>query len=172
MSGGVVWITGLSGAGKTTTARALAECFVSAGREPVIIDGDQVREAVGDVSCGHNLEDRLTNAYRICRFAKLVAAQGRIVIVATMSLFHEIHSWNRDNFPCYLEVFLDVSLDTLASNDSKGLYANGKDLPGMDLTPQFPLSPHVLIENQGFSSAPAKIAEDIHRLFLEVHGIG
>ena len=88
--GRVIWITGLSGAGKSTIARAAVTQLRALGELPVLIDGDQIREAIADPNTGHDIASRLANAYRISRFAKLFAEQGHTVIVATMSIFHEI----------------------------------------------------------------------------------
>ena len=103
-TGRVIWITGLSGAGKTTVAQAAARCLRLKGMHPVILDGDAVRDVVCDPHTGHDRVSRLANAYRICRLAKLLADQGHLVLVATMSLFSEIHRWNREQLPNYLEV--------------------------------------------------------------------
>ncbi|RKZ63425.1 MAG: adenylyl-sulfate kinase, partial [Candidatus Parabeggiatoa sp. nov. 3] len=82
----VLWITGLSGAGKTTIARATQDILRSKSVCTVLLDGDQVRNVVKDESCGHDQANRLKNAYRISRLAKMIAEQGLVVIVATMSL--------------------------------------------------------------------------------------
>ncbi len=150
--GCVIWLTGYSGAGKTTIARRMAGLLCEQGLCPVLLDGDQVREAINDTACGHDPKARLENAYRICRLARLLSEQGHPVIVATMSLFHEVHAWNRANLPEYFEVLVKTSLDVARSRDPKGLYSRleageEKNLPGMDLTPEFPLAPHLVLEN-------------------------
>jgi len=69
-----------------------------------------------------------------------------------MSLFHEIHTWNRKNLPNYFEIYLDVSLETVKKRDPKNIYAralegNKSNIPGIDLLPEFPLSPDLKINN-------------------------
>lgn len=62
--------------------------------------------------------------------ARIAAIQGYVVIVATMSMFHEIHEWNRANLPGYFEVLLDVDMETVRKRDPKGLYSkvhNGEE---------------------------------------------
>ena len=166
MEAGVIWITGLSGVGKTTLAHALAACFENNGREPVLLDGDEIREAIADAACGHDPSARLTNAYRISRLARMLAAQRRIVLVATMSLFHEIHDWNRKNLPGYFEVHLDVPLETVRANDSKGLYAQAEHLPGVDLALELPATPDLHLCNNDFGNTAEQLAKDVYTAFL------
>jgi adenylylsulfate kinase-like enzyme len=163
MAGKVVWITGLSGVGKSTLAKSLADCMVVRGREPVILDGDEVRAAIADAQCGHDREARLVNAYRISRLARIISSQGRFVIVATMSLFHEIHQWNRENIAGYLEVLLDVPLETLQQRDGKRLYVRGEDLPGVDIEAELPLNPDIHVFNGNYEKSPVGIADEIVR---------
>ncbi len=66
--GVVIWITGLSGAGKSTIARAAVALLKAEGTIPVLLDGDEFRAAVGD-DLGHDPAGRLLNAYRLARFA-------------------------------------------------------------------------------------------------------
>lgn len=161
MKPGVIWLTGLSGAGKSTIAAALGDLFAKAGRPAILLDGDEVREAVGDEFCGHDPESRLKNAYRICRFARMLAGQGFTVIVATMSLYHEIHDWNRKNLPGYFETYLEASPEVLRERDPKGLYRRaelGKEtnMGGLHIAIEAPKAPHLrLLNNGGPSDVPA-----------------
>ncbi len=166
MKGKVIWLTGLSASGKSTIARKMQQILHSKGIIPIRLDGDEVREAIADHNCGHDPENRIINAYRISRFANLFSRQGLVVIVATMSLYHEIHSWNRNNFPDYFEVLIKADLETLKQRDPKGLYKNfssgkAENLPGMDLEPQFPLNPDLIIENNGQLNEVEKNAQKI-----------
>jgi len=168
--GAVLWLTGLSGAGKTTIARRTVELIRELGGCPVLLDGDMVREAINDKNCGHDRAARLENAYRICRLAALLAGQGHLVIVSTMSLFHEVHEWNRRNLPGYYEVLVQVDIETARERDPKGLYAriaNGdeRNMPGVDLTPEFPLAPHLVLENNENLGDVKQIALRLHRLW-------
>ena len=131
-----------------------------------MLDGDQVREAVGDFNCGHDHDSRIINAYRISRLANMISRQGILVIVATMSLYHEIHHWNRKNLLGYFEVFIKADMETLKRRDPKKLYqhvASGEaeNLPGMDLSPQFPISPDLEIVNNKDLEDVSTIADKI-----------
>lgn len=162
----VFWITGLSGAGKTTLAVSLQSLIRRLGAEAVRLDGDEMRWAVGDPRCGHDRASRIVNAYRISRLAKVLAEQGVPVVVSTMSLFHEVHAWNRRNLPGYFEVFLRVNLETVGRRDPKGLYGMaGQGLMphvgGIDVEVEEPLAPDLVLDNDRDLPDPLPLAAAI-----------
>ena len=166
----VIWITGLSGVGKSTVACALQMLMQEKGYHPVVVDGDMVREMVGDADCRHDRRSRIVNAYRISRLAKLIAEQQIPVIVATMSLYHEIHAWNRRHLPGYLEIYMRAEMETLVRRDPKKLYrkvreGQERDVVGLHLAYEAPLSPHICIDNDEDVEDVRGIAETIFEVF-------
>jgi len=162
----VIWITGLSGAGKTSIAKAVIKKLQNSSVPTALLDGDDVRQAIADQTTGHDPTGRILNAKRICRLAKMLEAQDLTVVVGTMSLFHEIHDWNRNNFQDYFEVLLKADMETLKKRDGKGLYSrvlNGKEsnMPGIDLTYEEPKTPHLILENNGNSKGFDEFADAI-----------
>ena len=106
--GQVFWITGLSGAGKTTLACQLAGRLREHGRQTVVLDGDELRTVlVGSGGTGFGRQDRLNLGLGYARFANVIAGQGVDVVVATISMFNEVYEWNRTNIRHYVEVFVD-----------------------------------------------------------------
>ena len=139
---GVVWITGLSGAGKTSLASRLVERVREQGRVVILLDGDELREVFGAVlnsQDNHGREGRLLLAMQYAHLCQVISSQGVLVVIATISLFKEVHQWNREHFPSYFEVFLKVPLDELRRRDPKGIYKRFdagelKHVAGLDLT--------------------------------------
>lgn len=139
--GQVVWITGLSGAGKTTLARALATQLRAASHPVVVLDGDELREVFGvsAINAGnHGRAGRLALALQYAHLCRVIAAQGLTVVIATISLFREVHAWNREHLPGYFEVYLNVPIEELRRRDPKGIYRRFdageiRDVAGLDL---------------------------------------
>lgn len=141
---GVVWITGLPGVGKTTLARALVETlFVKSGIRAVHLDGDSVRSALS--SFGHTASARRELALAYQGLAQLLADQGFVVIVSTVSLFREIHESNRERLIGYIEVFLDIPREALKAGPRSELYEGSPALDASQ-TAEFPRNPHIRLE--------------------------
>lgn len=159
-SGTVFWITGLSGAGKTTVAAALSVLLDEAGRPHVRLDGDALRPLFAEAD-RYDRPSRLALARRYSGLCKLIADQGLDVVCSTISLFGEVHRWNRANLRHYVEVFLDVDAETLRRRDSKGLYGGAvAEVAGVDLAVELPESPDLTVRNDG-QEPPRRIAEAI-----------
>ena len=147
----VVWIIGLSGAGKTTLANKIVSNLRKSETSVVLIDGDSIREAF-DNDLGHGLEDRRKNADRISKFCKLLDEQSIHVVCAILSLFPESRSWNRKNIKNYYEVYIKTRIEQLKKRDSKGLYKKYDDgelkhVAGMDIKFIPPNKPDLIIDN-------------------------
>ena len=147
----VVWIIGLSGAGKTTLANEVVKRVRHDQKNVVLIDGDMVRAVFGD-DLGYSMKDRLTNAKRICQLGKLLDDQGIHVVCAILSLFPETRAWNRENLKNYYEVFIDTPMEVLVNRDSKGIYGRFKsgeirDVAGMDIEFPYPENANLVIRN-------------------------
>ncbi len=124
-SGRVIWITGLSGAGKSTLARDVVSRLRTDGQAVVALDGDELREvfcAIATNAEHYGREGRLALALQYAQLCRVLAAQGLTVVIATISLFREVHAWNRAHLPGYFEVYLKVPMDELRRRDPKGIY--------------------------------------------------
>jgi hypothetical protein len=98
--------------------------------------------------------DRRRSAMRNARLCRLLAEQGADVVCATISLFHEVQRWNRENIPGYREIYLRVPMDELRRRDSKGIYAGAqrgdtRDVVGLDVPAEAPEAPDLVLDNYG-----------------------
>jgi len=122
--GVVVWLTGLSGAGKTTIANAVHEMMKKKGIRTERLDGDILREHVTK-NLGFSKEDRLENLRRASFIAKLLARNGVVVLASFITPYETIRKEIRqdiENQAHFLEVFVNASLDECKKRDVKGLY--------------------------------------------------
>lgn len=147
----IIWLIGLSGAGKTVIGREIHRLLKAKRPNVVFLDGDIVREIMGG-DLGYSLEDRHKNAWRICRLCKYLDNQGIDVVCGILSIFHETQQWNRDNISHYFEVYIRVPMETLIQRDSKGLYRRAlageiHNVVGFDVDFPPPLNPDLIIDN-------------------------
>ncbi len=170
--GFVVWFTGLSGAGKSTVARALAPRLVERGHRVELLDGDEVRTNLSR-GLGFSREDRDANIARIGYVAGKLASHGVSVLVAAISPYRAARYQVRAMVDHFVEVHVATSLATCADRDVKGLYA--KALAGQ--IPQFtgvsdpyepPLHPELVLHSDGepVSSSVEQVLRCLERLGL------
>jgi adenylylsulfate kinase len=158
ITGSVLWITGLSGAGKTTIAHRVWATLRARGVPAIYLDGDVLRAMLGAVEA-HSLEQRRALAHTYGRICAELAGQGFTVICATISMFHDVRRWNRGHLPGYQEVYLRVPVAELTRRDAKGLYARAAqgtgNMMGLDLPIEEPLAPDLIIDNFGATDVDA-----------------
>ncbi|MFM8774885.1 MAG: adenylyl-sulfate kinase [Actinomycetota bacterium] len=130
----VVWLTGLSGSGKSTIADALERRLHALGLHTFVLDGDNVRTGINK-DLGFTPEDRAENVRRVAEASKLMLEAGLIVIVALISPFRADRRAARAIFDGddFLEVYVDTPVEMCATRDPKGLYAKAQSgtLPNM-----------------------------------------
>jgi len=161
----LIWITGLSGSGKSTIGKALYSKLKVDMPNLVFLDGDDFREILGN-DLGHSPNDRLNNAKRISKMCKFLNSQKINVICSTMSLYKEIHEMNRKNIQEYYEIFIECSIDELIKRDQKGIYSKAlrgeiKNVVGIDLSYDRPDDCHLCIENEKQSDLDKKVEQII-----------
>jgi adenylylsulfate kinase len=119
--GTTIWLTGLSGAGKSTVSALLADALVAAGRRVEVLDGDVVRTHLS-AGLGFSRADRDTNVRRVGWVCALLNRHGVDAIAALVSPYREAREQLRAEIPRFVEVHMDCSLDVLVQRDVKGLY--------------------------------------------------
>lgn len=169
-SGTLFWITGLSSSGKTTIGSQLYYDLKEKNPATVILDGDILKKIVGD-DLGYSPEDRYKRAERYCQLCKNLVTQGIDVIICTIAMIEDIRKWNRKNIENYLEIFLDVDIEVLRKRDKKGLYSQDvKNVIGRDLNVELPVSPDLVIHNDGQYSINecVDMIEELHKSYVNV----
>ena len=155
--GKVIWLTGLSGSGKSTVANALEGRLHGMGTHSYLLDGDNIRGGLNK-DLGFTEADRVENIRRTAEVARLMADAGLVVITAFISPFRSERDMARGLFKPgeFAEVFLDVSLDVAESRDPKGLYKKARrgDLPhftGIDSPYEAPESADLRLDTSKLS---------------------
>ncbi|MCK5110918.1 MAG: adenylyl-sulfate kinase [Arcobacteraceae bacterium] len=159
----LIWITGLSGSGKTTIGKEVYEKLKERYVNTVFLDGDSFREILGN-DLSHTPKDRLENAKRIHRMCKFLISQNINVVCATMSLYQEVHKLNRKEIKNYFEVFIECDIEELIRRDQKGLYSKAikgeiQNVVGVDLPYDHPALCELVIDNSEQNKLTEKVQE-------------
>ena len=149
--GTVVWLTGLSGSGKSTVARAVEERLTAAGRLAYVLDGDNLRHGL-NADLGFSAGDRAENVRRAGEVAALLADAGLIVLAAFISPYREGRDAARRaaGRGRFLEVAVEAPLAVCEERDPKGLYARARagalaDLTGVAAPYEAPAAPDLVL---------------------------
>ncbi len=163
----VIWLTGLSGSGKSTVARHLKEALKKEKRPVYQLDGDVLRAGLCS-DLGFSREDRAENNRRMREVAKILFDAGVVVIVSAISPFREDRALNRAAFPAgrYVEVFVDTPLKICEARDVKGLYAKARaglirEFTGIDSPYEPPENPELRLDGAhlGMEEMSEKVLE-------------
>ena len=115
----------MSGSGKSSLAAEVVHILRNKGLPVISLDGDQLRGVFGSTQNSkknHSRESRISLAMQYAHLCQIISSQGMTVVIATISMFNEVHHWNRANLTNYLEVFLKVPLKELRRRDPKDIY--------------------------------------------------
>jgi len=172
--GCVVWLTGLSGSGKSTIANLVDRRLVAMGRHTYVLDGDNVRHGLNK-DLGFTAQDRVENIRRVAEVAKLMADAGLITLVSFISPFRSERGMARDlMLPGeFIEVYVDAPLAVAEARDPKGLYRKARrgelqNFTGIDSPYEAPEAPDIWIDTTAVDSTTA--AENVVA-YLEQRGL-
>jgi adenylylsulfate kinase len=166
-----IWLTGLSGAGKTTIAVALEKALHSKGKLTQVLDGDNIRAGINN-NLGFSEEDRVENIRRIAEITKLFVNNGIITICCFISPTENMRTLAKNIIgkKDFVEVYVNTPLETCEKRDVKGLYAKArkgeiKDFTGVDSPFEEPKNPSLNLKTSELSveESVAKIIEFINQ---------
>jgi bifunctional enzyme CysN/CysC len=161
--GATVWLTGLSGSGKSTIAYAVEEQLVADGRAAYVLDGDNLRHGVNS-DLGFSKEDRTENIRRVGEIARLMADAGLVVLVPVISPYQadraQVRRKHEEIGLRFVEVFVDTPLEVCEERDPKGLYARARageitGMTGIDDPYETPVEPDLCIDGSAVSVVDA-----------------
>ena len=160
-TGRVVWLTGLSGAGKSTIANLVEKRLMAEGRHTYLLDGDNVRHGLNK-DLGFTEQDRVENIRRVAEVAKLMVDAGLIVLVSFISPFRAERQMARALMADgeFVEVFVDTPLSEAEKRDVKGLYKKAragelKNFTGVDSPYEPPENPEIRIDTTELTAEQA-----------------
>lgn len=161
--GRLFWVTGLSGAGKTTIGMLLYKYLKRKEDNIVFIDGDKIREVYQNKD--YSEEGREKISYTNMRLCKMLTDQGIDVIIAVIGMRDVYRVWNRKNFEKYYEIYLEVPIEILIVRDSKGIYSKALcheiiNVYGIDMPYEEPKCPDIKICNDS-SKTPEEVCQII-----------
>jgi adenylyl-sulfate kinase len=149
--GFTLWLTGLSGSGKSTIAGIIAERLRAHNAKVELLDGDLVRETLSK-GLGFSKADRDENVRRIGFVCGLLSRNGVIVIVAAIAPYRTVRDEIRSRIPNFVEVYMDCPLEILIARDAKGLYKRAlrgeiADFTGVSAPYEAPLTPELVLNS-------------------------
>lgn len=168
--GVTIWLTGLSGAGKSTIAQGLQKHLIALDRRVEVLDGDLVRVNLSK-GLGYSKEDRDTNIRRIGFVSNLLTRNGVVTVVAAISPYRDVREEVRRTITDFVEVYVNCPLDVLKARDPKGLYAKALsgELPrftGISDPYEQPTNPDVVVytDEETIQESVTKIIRKLEQL--------
>jgi len=169
--GAVIWLTGLSGAGKSTVAQALERELFQRAMHTYVLDGDNIRHGLNS-NLGFSPDDRVENIRRVSEVAKLMADAGTVVITAFISPYRMDRSRAREialeGNAEFIEVFVDAPLEVCEARDPKNLYKKARagqirEFTGIDAPYEAPEDPEIVVrtDRQSVDESVATILEQL-----------
>jgi bifunctional enzyme CysN/CysC len=169
--GAVIWLTGLSGAGKSTIAQALERELFQRAMHTYVLDGDNIRHGLNS-NLGFSPDDRVENIRRVSEVAKLMADAGTVVITAFISPYRMDRSRAREialeGSSEFIEVFVDAPLEVCEARDPKNLYKKARagqirEFTGIDAPYEAPEDPEIVVhtDRQSVDESVAAILEQL-----------
>ena len=150
--GCVIWLTGLSGSGKTTIGKMLTQYLNELGLRAEFLDGDELRNTISN-ELGFSKQDRETHVKRVAYLSYLLSKHGVITVVALISPYRSFRQYARNLVGDFVEVWVKCSLETCKRRDPKGLYRSASygtitNMTGLQSPYEAPNNPEIIVNTE------------------------
>ncbi len=143
------WITGLSGSGKTTIAHKIKSKIQKKYGPTIVVSGDDLRNIFNFKN--YDSKERIILSKKFNKFAKFITNQNINLIFAVVGMIHSMRAWNKKNIKNYIEIYIKSDLKNIIKFKRKKIYFkknNNESIVGINIKPQFPKKPHIMINNR------------------------
>ena len=145
--GTLFWVTGISGSGKTTIAKKIYPDIKKKFGPTLILSGDDLRKIFKLE--GYSYEDRSRIVLKYCKFAKFVTDQKINLILAVIGMMDHIRDWNKKNIKNYIEIYIKADVKKIIKKKKKKIYFKSKkNIVGIDIKPELPKKPDIIVNNK------------------------
>ena len=153
------WITGLSGAGKTSVANEIKNEITKQFGPTLVFNGDDLRKIFHLNK--YDQKSRLENGKNFGKFAKFITDQNINLIFTVVGMFDQIRAWNKKNIDNYIEVYLKASVSKIRKKRKKKLYfKKNSPIVGIQIKPEFPKKPNFIVKND-FTKTIKEISQSL-----------
>tara|TARA_B100000424_G_scaffold269679_1_gene267134 strand:- start:2 stop:544 length:543 start_codon:yes stop_codon:yes gene_type:complete len=164
------WITGLSGSGKTTISKKIKNEISKIYGPTILVSGDDLRKTFGFNK--FTAHERVILSKKFCKFAKFITDQKINLIFAVVAMMHKPRNWNKKNIDNYFEIFIKTKIDDIIKAKKKKIYhkKNVGSIVGIDIKPELPKRPDIIINNNFKKSSDVLAEELIKKIKLLYNG--
>jgi len=169
--GFVIWVTGLSGSGKSTFSNLIVNYIQKEYSTKILhLDGDVLREIFSNKN--YSIDERKKISFQYSNLCKFLTIQNLNIVISTISMFNEVRKWNKKNIYNYFEIYINSSLNTLIKRDKNNLYSKAlkgeiKNVIGIDADYDEPRNPDIQVLNNSNKSINDVYNEIINNIDLD-----
>ena len=140
------WVTGFSGSGKTKISKKIDTKLKKIYGPTVLFSGDDIRRIFK--LRGYSPKERFETVMKYCKLAKFITSQNVNVVFAVIGMMDKIRVWNKKNITNYVEIYIKSDLKKIIKKKKKKIYnKNKKNIVGLDIIPEFPKNPDIILIN-------------------------
>ena len=140
------WVTGFSGSGKTQISKKIHSQIQKEYGPTVLFSGDDIRRIFK--LKGYTSKERFETVMKYCKLAKFITSQNINVLFAVIGMMDEIRNWNKKNIKNYVEIYIKSDLRKIINKKKKKIYhKNKKNIVGIDIKPEYPKNPDIILYN-------------------------